>query len=71
MKFKIGDIVKFETGGDLYRVDGYHSDGGYNFTFLGSNGREVPQVGGYSGEYMVKVDHQAPTNINAYLELFV
>lgn len=71
MKFKIGDILRFETGTDLYRVDGYHSNGGYNFTLLQSGGREIPQVGGYNGEYMVKVDHQAPTSINAYLELFL
>lgn len=71
MRFKIGDIVKFETGTDLYRVDGHHSNGGYNFTFLSPSGREIPQVEGCSGEYMVRVDHQAPTNINAYLELFI
>jgi len=70
MKFKIGDIVKFQSGTDLYRVDGYHSNGGYNFTFLQTGGREVPQVGGYIGEYMVWVDHQSPTNIDQYMELF-
>ncbi len=71
MKFKIGDIVKFQSGTDLYRIDGYHSNGGYHFTFLRTDGREITQVGGYSGEYMVWVDHQSPTNINEYLELFI
>lgn len=70
MRFKIGDIARFETGKDLYRVDGY-SGNGYNFTWLHPDGREIPQVEGTSDAYMIVVGHQSPTNLSEYLELFI
>lgn len=70
MRFKIGDIARFDTGTHLYKVVGYSGEG-YDFVWLHPDGREIPQLKGSDGEYMVWVDHQAPTNLNAYLELFV